>query len=53
MKKHDERKDFPVSTWVSFDTKNKLYKMAKDADITVSEVVRRLLEKAIAEYMED
>lgn len=53
MKKHDERKDFPISTWVSFDTKNKLYKIAEDGDTTVSEVVRRLLEKAIMEYMED
>ena len=53
MKKQNERLDFPVSTWVSFDVKNKIYKMANDANITVSEVIRRVLEKAIAEYMED
>ena len=52
-KKINERLDYNVSTCVSFDLKNKLYRIANDANTTVSEVVRRILEKAIAEYMED
>lgn len=52
MKKHNERLDFNVSTWVSLDLKNRLYEIADRENTTVSNITRRLLEKAVSEYEE-
>lgn len=51
-KKHNERLDFLVSTWVSFDTKRLLHEIAYNEQTTVSEIARRFLEKGISEYKE-
>ena len=53
MKKHNERLDFNVSTWVSLDLKNRLYEIADRENTTVSNITRRLLEKAVSEYEEE
>ena len=52
MKKHNERLDFNVSTWVSLELKNKLYEMAERENTTVSNIARTLLEKGLGEYEE-
>lgn len=52
MKKHNERFDYNVGAWVSFDTKKKLYEIAELEKTSVSDLVRRLLEKALHEYEE-
>lgn len=53
MKNNKGRLDFNVSTWVSFDTKKRLYEIAELEKTTVSDITRRLLEKAVNEYEEE
>lgn len=48
-----DRNDYPVGTWVSLELKSELYKMAHRENTSMSELVRRLLEKAVSEYKED
>lgn len=52
MKRHNERKDFLVSAWVSFDLKKKIYEIAAHENTTVSDIARRCLEKGVSEYEE-
>ena len=47
-----ERNDYPVGTWVSLDLKSELYKIAHRENTSMSDLVRRLLEKAVSEYKE-
>lgn len=52
MKKHNERLDYTVSACLSFDIKKRLYEIAELEKTTVSDVTRKLLEKAVSEYKE-
>ena len=42
--------EFNVSTWVSFDVKQKIYEIAHQNNTTVSSVVRAIIEKGVNEY---
>ena len=52
MKKHTDKLDFLVSTWVTFDLKNELYQIAYREKTSVSDIARRLLEKGVSDYKE-
>lgn len=45
-----QRYEFNVSTWVTFDTKSKLYEIAFNENRTVADVVRKFIEKGVDEY---
>lgn len=42
--------DFNVSTWVTYDVKKKLYELANRNKVTVSHIVREIIEKGVDEY---
>ncbi len=50
MKPLRKRKEHIVSTWVDYDTKDALYKIAYHEGTSVANVARNLIEKGVKEY---
>ena len=45
-----ERYDFDVSSCVSYDVKRKIYELAEKEEVTVSTMVRLLIEEGLENY---
>lgn len=45
-----ERNDFMVNTFVSYNVMRDLYEIAEKEKVTLSRVIRKLIEKGVSEY---
>lgn len=46
----EERNDFKVGTFVSYDVMKELYEIAEKENVTVNRVIRKFIEKGVNDY---